>query len=242
MDQYRHALYEKYASEVQSTPEGSDLAVTQRWFRAYRYYLRDWLPASREARILDLACGNGTLLKFLRELGYGHLSAVDISPEQVQLARGVIPDVNQGDVLDFLKDRTGDADLIFALDIVEHLHKDEVLEFLSGCYAALTPGGRLILQTPNAMSPWGLGLRYGDLTHENSFTPQLLTQLLARCGFRDMQAREQGPIPWGYGWKSTVRYACWQLIRSALAVWNVIETGNTAGGVYSRVFLIVGRK
>jgi cyclopropane fatty-acyl-phospholipid synthase-like methyltransferase len=189
-----------------------------------------------------VACGAGRLLHFFKKQGYSRFSGVDISPAQVNLARQIIPGVLEGDVIEFLEAHREEFDLIAGLDIVEHFHKPEVLRFLDACHAALRPGGRLILQTPNADSPWSAGMRYGDFTHEVIVTPSAISRLLHMTGFTETEAREMGPVPFGYSVVSTLRYLVWQTIRVALKVWNVAETGNAGSGVLTRVFLISGIK
>lgn len=191
---YRRRIYENYGTYMQSAPELFDESAARRWGKAYEYYLRGWLPADPDARIVDLACGYGRLLHFFRERGYRNLTGVDISPDQVQRARQVVPDVEQANVLDFLSQHQGDLDLIIAQDLIEHLRKDEALRLLEGCYAALKPGGRLILQTPNGDSPFCTASRYGDLTHEVCFNVNALSRLLAQFGFRAIEARDLGPV------------------------------------------------
>lgn len=238
--EYRTRIYSEYATRFQDAVEVFDRAGSIRWGRAYDYYLRGWLPKDKGAVIVDLACGGGKLLWFLKEHGYHHLQGVDISHEQVQLARQVIPQVEEADALNFLAGEKNCFDLIMGLDIIEHFQKDEVLQFLDGCHGALKPGGRLILQTPNAESPWGSVIRYGDFTHEVCFTPNSLKRLMYMCGFRDVIIREQGPVPWGYSMKSSARFTMWQVIRFCLKMWNVAETGNSGSGIFSRVFVASG--
>lgn len=237
-EDYRARIYERYASRFQSAPSTFDIAAARRWGLAYRHYLRGWLPPDRKARILDVACGGGKLLQFYLDAGYTDVHGVDISPEQVALARQVTPNVVQGDVLMYLAEQRNRFDLISGLDIVEHFHKDEALQFLDLCHAALKPRGRLILQTPNAESPWGTYHRYNDFTHEIGFNPNALSRLLALVGFDGIEAREMGPVPWGYSAASTLRWFAWQAIRAGLKVWNVAETGDAGSGVFTRVFLI----
>jgi hypothetical protein len=119
------------------------------------------------------------------------------------------------------------------------LQRHEALRFLDLCRAALKPGGRLILQTPNADSPFGLQMRYGDLTHEWVFNANQLGRLLKRTGFRSIEPRSQGPIPWGYSWRSTLRWLLWLPIQTGLQLWNIAETGARLP-VLTRVFLISG--
>ncbi len=186
--------------------------------------------------------GGGKLLYFFKRMGYHDITGVDISPSQVKLARQVIPEVHEINVLNFLEANAGKFALITGLDIIEHFTKPEVLRFLDACYNALQPGGRLILQTPNADSPWGSVHRYNDFTHEVGFNPNALSRLLALVGFKQIIPREQGPVPMGHSIKSTVRSLIWQAIRGGLKLWNLAETGGAGSGVFTRVFLVSGAK
>ncbi len=239
---YRDRLYSNYGHNFQDAGEIFDVQAAQRWGRAQSYRLRNWLPDSKDAEIIDLACGGGKLLHFFKENGCKNIHGVDISPDQVALSRHVVDNVVESNILEHLDKNPNSYDLITAYDIIEHFHKDEVLQFLDGCYAALKPNGRLILQTPNADSPWGTMHRYNDFTHEVSFNPNVLSRLLKIVGFQQVEARESGPIPWGYSLVSTVRYVIWQLIRFSFMLWNLVETGAKGEGVFTRVFLITGIK
>ena len=241
-EDYRARIYTRYATNFQDAPTDFDPKSAWRWGRAYRHYLRGWLPESEKAIVLDVACGGGKLLYFFKRLGYSNIGGVDISPEQVGLSRQVTPNVKEANVLDFLSSRKGTFDLIAGLDIVEHFHKPEVLDFLDACYAGLKTGGRLVLQTPNADSPWGTVHRYNDFTHEVGFNANALTRLMSLVGFRNIDAREIGPVPFGHSFLSTGRYVIWQAIRAGLKLWNLAETGDAGSGVLTRVFLISGVK
>lgn len=210
MQNYRSRIYRKYASGFQSSNSVFDIEKASRWGKAYDYYFRDWLPKDKNASIIDLACGGGKLLYYFKERGYSHLSGVDISPEQINLAKQIVPEVVQDNILDFLKDYPDKFDLITGLDIIEHFHKEEVLDFLDLCYKSLRNGGRLILQTPNADSPWGTTHRYNDFTHEVCFNPNAILRLLQLCNFHNTEVREQGPVTKGYSLSSTIRYGIWQ--------------------------------
>jgi len=213
-----------------------DTVLGDRFTITFDYYFRGWLPKQKEAAIADLACGGGMFLHFLKRRGYRNIAGVDISHEQVARSRQVTPNVTEGSLFHFLEDNPAGFDLITALNIIEHISKDEVLGFLHGCHAALKPGGRLILMTPNAYTPFGLSVRYGDFTHETMFTPDLLTDLLKACDFADIESRETGPVPWGYSLLSTLRYSAWRILRQTLRIYNCIETGSIGGRVFTRVF------
>lgn len=239
---YRKRIYEGYASTMQDAGTEFDPASARKWGRSYRHYLRRWLPDAKDANIADLACGGGSLLFHFKEAGYTNLHGVDLSASQVLLARQVVPGVAEQSLFDFLRAHQGRFDLITGLDIIEHLTKDELFEFLDLCLNALRPGGRLVLQTPNAESPWGSALRYADFTHELSITPDCLSRLLKLCGFVQTEPRELGPVPFGYSMISSFRWVLWSGIRALLTLWNRAETGAPGSGIFTRVFIISARK
>ncbi len=239
---YRDRIYARYGRNFQDAQKQFDAVASRRWGRARRHYLRGWLPIEKNARIADLACGDGKLLHFFVEQGYRQVEGVDTSPDQVALSRQVTPNVAHDDVIEFLEAHPAHFDLITGFDIVEHLHKDEVLRFLDAAYAALNPGGRLILQTPNAGVPWGQQLRYGDFTHELGFNVNVLGRLLKLVGFIGIEARECEPPPYGLSVFSSIRYMLWQLIRLQYMAHNLIETGTTGDRIFTRAFLITGVK
>ncbi len=61
---YRERIYKDCASVMQDAGEKFDSAAADHWGRAYRHYLRNWLPTGKTAAIADLACGGGKLLHF----------------------------------------------------------------------------------------------------------------------------------------------------------------------------------
>lgn len=239
---YRERLYQNYATLVMRTSSTFDGQAADRWGKGYDYYLRHWLPVDRQAALLDVACGAGKLLHFFKLKGYLNLTGVDISPEQVALARQVIPNIIQSDVLAFLESHPNHFDIITGLDIIEHLEKAAVVRFFDACHLALKPQGRLILETVNADTPMGLPILYGDFTHESCFTPQTLVSLMTMTGFSGIEIRETGPIPYGYSLSSSLRYLAWRLLRMSRQITNTIETGGPGSGVLTRVMVASGLK
>lgn len=234
-DEYRNRIYARYA-----TQRNAEVTAHTRIDHAYNAgailaRLRDWLPAKHTAKCLDVGCGAGNFIFTLKQAGYADIAGVDVSPEQVQLARRISTAVSEGDAVEFLRAHAAEYDLVTAFDVVEHLRKDELFGFLDALLGALRPGGRAIFQTPNAESPWGMAVRYGDLTHEIAFDPRSLSHALRLAGFVGFEARECGPHV--HGLKSFVRMVLWHIIRAGLALWNLAECGTIGSGIYTRVFI-----
>ena len=74
---YRTAIYRDYAQDVQGKGPAFDRRAAERWAPCLEYYLRGWLPARRDAHIVDLGCGDGRMLYLLAKKGYCNLAGVD---------------------------------------------------------------------------------------------------------------------------------------------------------------------
>ncbi len=240
---YRQTIYATYVSQ-KVEPAGHTHTETdyRRWALAAQSRINGWLPADHNMPVLDMGCGSGNFLFLLEQLGYTDVTGVDLSPEQVALAQKWCPraTVIQGDARETLAQNPGHFGLIAGFDIVEHLNKAELLPLFSSMAQALRPGGRVILQTPNAESPWMGAVAYGDFTHEWFFTPQSLADMLRLVGLTHFEARPS--VPYVHGVKSLVRAALWRMINASLTVWNLAETGNQGSGIYTRVFVATAVK
>lgn len=240
MIDYRQRIYSKYASCFQDSKQTFDITAANKWGKAYDSYLKGWLPSQKNANILEIACGSGRLLHFFKARKYTNITGVDISPEQISLAKQVTQNVVEINAIEFLETKDKTYDLIVSLDVLEHFRKNEALHYLDACFNALKPNGRLVLQTCNADSPWGLMLLYGDFTHEVCFNDNSLAGLLKLVGFQHVESRETGPVI--HGFASALRYVIWQGIRIVLKICNLAETGSSGSGVFTRTFLITGLK
>jgi 2-polyprenyl-3-methyl-5-hydroxy-6-metoxy-1,4-benzoquinol methylase len=236
----RERLYGRY----RSNQEFIEPEVERRQRAPYlRHLISAHFPEDKSARILDLGCGNGTLLHFLREGGYKFISGVDNSPEQTEQAKLLgFTEVRQADVATFLASEASESyDVITALDIIEHLTKAELLHLADEVYRTLAPGGRWIIHAPNAEGFMGSRIRYADLTHEQAFTPASINQLARAAGFQSAACFEDTPMP--HGIKSFARLLVWKMGRSLLRVFFMAETGDTGrNAIFSQNLLAVIRK
>jgi SAM-dependent methyltransferase len=232
---YRKRFYEKYTSDRYPQFLKFNEDVYKKSSKSILFRLKKWIPRNKSIKYLDVACGAGQLLYAFKTIGYNNTYGIDVSPEQVLVAKNISNNIIEGDALIYLKNNINTFDLITAIDIIEHLDKNEMFDFLDSIYLSLRVGGRLILQMPNAESPFGHKIRYCDLTHENSFDPSNLNSVLNIVGFKNFQIQECGPII--HGPISLLRWIIWRIISLNIKIWNLAETGNIGSGVYTRVFL-----
>lgn len=232
---YRKIIYARYTQDHNPDFMVFDKTRYENSAATLLSRIRPWLPESKDAACLDVACGTGILLYIFQSTGYRHITGVDISPQQINAARQVCEDVHLMDALEYLKAHPGEFDFITAFNILEHYEKDELLNIVEALYQALRPGGRLVVEMPNAESPWGLSVRYGDLTHELALNANSLNHLLELVGFTEFSAREC--TAYIHGIKSLIRWVIWRFIHLGLLIWNYAETGSAGSGIYTRVFM-----
>ena len=82
--------------------------------------------------------------------------------------------------------------------------------------------------------------RYHDITHEIAYNPNSLKRILTVCGFDKIEYRQAEPVV--HGALSLGRYLIWRAIWLVLALWNLAEMGSKGSGIYTRVFLIAGKR
>src|SRR3972149_7270027 len=86
MKTLRDHLIEKY-NTYNRRPTAFNEKLRERMFKAYSRILSKWLPQDKSAAILDVACGEGTLLSYLWHHGYRNIHGFDLSPENVRICQ-----------------------------------------------------------------------------------------------------------------------------------------------------------
>ena len=178
MPHFRDLLYQEYSAGF-GTARIHDPELAFRMFdRGGRIP-----PVAKGAPIADLGCGKGEWLAWLQRHGFTAVQGFDFSATEIAFARGI--PIECGEVVSLLAAARwqGKFALIHAKDLIEHLGKQETVDLLLACRAALQPAGLLWISTFNAQGIFSTATRYGDFTHESGFTPASMAQVLRACGF-----------------------------------------------------------
>jgi 2-polyprenyl-3-methyl-5-hydroxy-6-metoxy-1,4-benzoquinol methylase len=195
MNPYRDAFYNRQAQWHGYTNLEFAKNKHEERLAYYKWYTRGWLPDQHSVPILDIGCGSGQLLYFLRDQGYEHALGIDLDRAQVEVARGLGLDAICAGVADFLNEDRKTYGAVFMLDILEHFTREELYPLLESVTARLAPGGRLVASVPNADSPVAGRAIYADITHEIAFTPTSLSELFFCHGLKVLDFRDPWPAP-----------------------------------------------
>ena len=166
----------------ESRMRGSTEAIRERQ-RRYVDDLRGSAP------VLDIGCGRGELLGLLREAGI-EARGIDADADMAAYASGEGLDVEQADLIDYLERvDAGSLGGIFLGQVVEHLPAPVLVQALRLATSRLRPGGVLIAETINPLSPIALRNYFADLTHAQPLVPETLELLARQAGFATTEIR-----------------------------------------------------
>jgi SAM-dependent methyltransferase len=184
----------------------------------YGRLLPPWLPADRQAEIYEVACGPGIMLRHLKRLGYTRLAGSDSSASQIELAQAVGLPVVLGDSLQELKRQDAARwDRLIAIDFIEHLPKDILVEFYFESHRTLKKNGCLILRAPNGDSPLVGRNLFNDITHFWAYTTIATEALLKMAGFQRVEfADESLASIQTHRWIKAPLMRCFQALLRAL--------------------------
>lgn len=238
---YRKHFYKKYVStHVREMYGERSLEKINQEFPVWEKFFGRFLPKDKDARILDLGCGDGGLVYWLRLRGFVNVEGVDVGEEQIKGAKQLgISGVMLGDALSFLREKKNLYVTIVARDFLEHFTKEEIVELMPAVFESLRDGGVFIVQTINAENLLGSRLRHADFTHETVFTQDSIRQLLRVFGFSDVEVYPMRPVVKGLA--SLFRYCLWKLIECGFHAYLIIATGYYKG-IFTQDILCVAKK
>ena len=181
--EYKKDIYNNYIEKVDS----NHLKVNRANQESYADNFKQFLPVDKHAKILEIGCGAGQFLFYLKDSGYLNIEGVDIGEEQIRFLDkfGIKGSVIRS-IPEYLGVKEGIYDLIFMNQVVEHFSKDELWTNLRFIRSSLKSGGILIIATPNMACISGLFQRYIDFTHEIGFTERSAQQVMRISGFKDI--------------------------------------------------------
>lgn len=170
------------------------------------------VSGDKNINILEIGCGRGYALLALKEMGYHNIGGIDIDQSQIDycLAQG-LPSIRVTNTEDFLSNHKGEYDFIFAIDVLEHIEKKELVQLIHGIHSALKNEGLFLCRVPNANHPLSARYRYIDWTHCGSFTECSLDYVLYQGGFGTISIKEE---PYITPKENVLKRFCLKLLRS----------------------------
>lgn len=139
--------------------------------------MKRYLSSRRHLQVVDVGCGTGMLMEDL--LARGLVCGLDFSPVALSYCRqrGLANLVRAN--VEHIPLQTASADLVTALDLIEHVPDDRSL--MSEIFRILKPGGIALMTVPAHPKLWSA--HDVALHHQRRYEKRQFEQLIRNAGF-----------------------------------------------------------
>lgn len=179
----------EFDNYLSSRFERGNKGEIERYFYEFDINYSEFLPSNKEAFILDIGCGMGQFIRFLRKKGYTNVTGIDMGQEAVNYCKkNNIENIQKIDSINgFINDNINKFDLIILKSVIAHFKREDVILNLQLIRKALKEGGGIIVETFNMSVFTGVFALYDDYTHKLGFNEESLYQVLYEAGFNDIK-------------------------------------------------------
>ena len=194
----------------------------------HRRYIES-LGISRDARVLEVGCGNGSMSVWMAEhvAPDGHVIALDLDLSLVVNAQARGVEFRQGDIVTGPVD-PGRFDFVTARAVLHHVSNAEAA--IDNLVASLRPGGVILLIEPDFLPVsvaepmgirtfWNGWLAWSRERGIDYYIGRTLAPRLAALGLREIEGTAEtavydGGSPWADYWRETITELRDDLIQS----------------------------
>jgi 2-polyprenyl-3-methyl-5-hydroxy-6-metoxy-1,4-benzoquinol methylase len=178
--------YRNYGSINVAIPGKFDQTYYEKTAQEYNAMFKYYMPTSKRANILDIGCGKGFFLYYLKQQGYSNFYGIDADLFSIDHTQNHVTEKCEYVYAEeFLSDKIDVYDLIIMNEVLEHIPKEEIVPLLKTIWNSLHSDGNLICYVPNMENPFSSYTRYHDFTHTIGFTQNSLRMVLSAAGFSE---------------------------------------------------------
>ena len=233
-----------YIDEIFNNYFGDDanphLVVTRADQESFHDNFSKFIPKDPNTSILDIGCGSGRFLHYLKNRNYANIEGVDIGLQQVSIVKNMgIKAAQISSISSFLTGKS--YDMITMIGTIEHLSKSTAWDDLKSIYVALKSNGIFLFMTPNMATLSASFRRYIDFTHEVGFSERSAAQIMTILGYRNIQITgdyiKLKPHP-----KRIAFYYANLMLRYFMRFMYIAESGTDAPKIISKNLVVVGYK
>jgi 2-polyprenyl-3-methyl-5-hydroxy-6-metoxy-1,4-benzoquinol methylase len=151
----------------------------------FKVYVLPHLPTDKKIKILDIGCGAGHLLYALQKEGYTNCLGIDSSKEQIDKAKKKLECVELSNAFQYLPQHKNEFNVITLFDVAEHFDKNNLFTLLKEINSSLQSSGILIIHTLNGWSPFSRFYFFGDLAHQQLYSPKIIGDMAPLANFKE---------------------------------------------------------
>lgn len=166
------------------------------WSKGIREVCEKLLHATRRfnqtTNVLDIGCGTGISLSWLKNANLaGSVVQTDISKHAIQFCKRRGHDKVLLSSAGYLPFKDNSFDLAISIDVIQHVHKDDLQRTFAEAFRILYPGGSLLIRT----NVFRRGHHSGNTTTYRRFKMGKLKQLAEEAGFSTERLTYANSLP-----------------------------------------------
>jgi len=125
----------------------------------------------KNAQILDVGCGIGDNIIYLKKLGFSNVTGCDISEEMIRICvkRGLDAVFTTNEI-----DKNQQYNVILMSHVIEHINEKEIQSFIEEYIYKTKENGKLIILSPLSGQHF-----YSDIDHVKPYNPQSIISLFS---------------------------------------------------------------
>jgi SAM-dependent methyltransferase len=174
--------YGNYKNTLNSSNNKSRrIKAIARFFGLKNRYFK-YFKVAKTDLIVELGCGDGSLMFEMQEAGYKYLIGIEPSETYrfVSEKLTILHILANEYFVSAEKDSVG---LIISMDCFEHIPYKDLDQLFCLAMNALKPNGKIVFRVPNMASPLAMPNYYGDATHVTALNQQSVFQLVHKNNF-----------------------------------------------------------
>jgi len=148
---------------------------------------------SNKLKILEIGFGNGNFIGWIKDRCF-EIHGVETNEVLCERASFWLNSYHLSIFAPALAVHNETFDMVVAFDVLEHIPKTEIIEFMRKVRSLLKPGGVFFARFPNGDSPFGRIFQHGDLTHVNTIGKLMAIQIAKGADFELAEYRSPKPI------------------------------------------------
>lgn len=152
----------------------------------YKKNILKHIPQDKSLKIIDVGCGLGHMLYFLRENKYEGIEGIDIVDENIKLCIDAGFKCKKENLFNFFKSDKK-FDIIIANNLLEHFSYEEIEKILNLFYSKLSENGKIIIIVPNCNNIYGITTFFSDITHKSPLTEKSMTDIIFKTPIKSFQ-------------------------------------------------------
>lgn len=169
--------------------DASEKTLRPKEIRQFDREFLDFSNADPSMSVLEIGCGAGLLLKYLKHKGFTDVTGVDYDENLSAILSELHGDgftTVISDAEDYVDRVQGTRvfDRIVIFDVLEHFDLNSSVRILRKIHDIVARGGKVLIRVPNMTSPWGLRMQFGSFDHITPFSPGRLHELAKITGFK----------------------------------------------------------